>query len=70
MKADALIIKNNINPAKFQMIKSELQSYIPAALIPYIEINEEAWSAELRRLSVMFVNLTIDLSDAKTDVGL
>ncbi|CAD8172324.1 unnamed protein product [Paramecium pentaurelia] len=70
MKADALLIKNNITIAKFQAIRNEIQSYIPAALLPYIEINEEPWSAELRRLSVMFVNLGIDLNDAKSEKGL
>lgn len=70
MKADALLIKNNLTISKFQTIKREINSYIPAALLPYIEINEEAWSAELRRLSIMFVNLGIDLGDAKTEKGL
>jgi len=70
MKADALLIKNNLTLSKFNLIKNEINSYIPAALLPYIEINEEAWSAELRRLTILFVNLSIDLSDAKTDKGL
>ena len=35
--------------------------------MPYIEINEEAWSAELRRVTIMFVNLSIDLTDAKSE---
>jgi len=39
-------------------------------LVPYIEIDEERWSSELRRLTIMFVNLGIDLSDAKTNEGL
>ena len=38
--------------------------------MPYIEIDEEKWSSELRRLTIMFVSLGIDLSDAKTDDGL
>jgi adenylate cyclase 10 len=38
--------------------------------MPFIEIDEERWSSELRMLSIMFVNLGIDLSDAKTDIGL
>jgi hypothetical protein len=41
-------------------------SFIPAALLPYIEIDQEVWSAELRKLTIMFVNLGIDLSDAKS----
>ncbi|CAD8074136.1 unnamed protein product [Paramecium sonneborni] len=70
MKADALLIKNNITLSQFQMIRNEIQSYIPAALLPYIDINEEAWSAELRRLSIMFVNLKMDLNSAKNAQGL
>ena len=44
--------------------------YIPAALQPYVEIDQEPWSAELRKLSIMFVNLGIDLADAKSTDGL
>ena len=47
-----------------------INSYIPAALAPFIEIDEERWSSELRMLTIMFVNLGIDLSDAKTEAGL
>lgn len=39
MKADALLIKNNIKPANFEMIKSSIYAYIPAALLPYIYID-------------------------------
>ena len=45
-------------------------AYIPAALVPYIDIDEERWSSELRRLTIMFVNLGIDLGDAKSNEGL
>ena len=44
--------------------------FIPAALIPYIEIDCEKWSSELRRISILFINLGIDLSDANTNEGL
>jgi hypothetical protein len=47
-----------------------IYSYIPAALAPFIEIDEERWGSELRRLTIMFVNIGIDLSDAKSDEGL
>lgn len=70
MKADALLITNKINLTNFEKIKGAIQSYIPAALIPFIEIDEESWSSELRLLTIMFVNLGIDLSLAKSDTGL
>ena len=44
--------------------------YIPKALIPYIEIDCEKWSSELRRISTLFINLGIDLSDAQSEHGL
>ena len=70
MKADALMIKNNINTSSFELIRKNIYSYIPAALLPYMYIDQERWSSELRKLSVMFVNLGIDLSDAKSNEGL
>lgn len=57
MKADALMIKNNIKPGLFQQIRNDVITYIPAALVPYVQIDQERWSAELRRLTIMFVNL-------------
>jgi hypothetical protein len=58
MKADALLIKNNMNQIQFQQIRNEILAYIPviyisnryipAALAPFIEIDEERWSSELR----------------------
>ena len=44
--------------------------YVPKALLPYIEIDQEPWSSELRRITVLFVNLKIDLSDAEKESGL
>lgn len=44
--------------------------FIPAALKPYLEIGLERWGSELRKVTTLFINLGIDLSDAKTDSGL
>jgi adenylate cyclase 10 len=64
MKADALIMKNQINPSQFHLIKHLVLPYIPAALLPYIDIDEEKWSSELRYLTIVFINLGIDLRSA------
>jgi len=69
-KADALLIRTKISQGSIQAILPFLESYIPKALLPYIKIDQEKWSAELRRLSVMFLNLGVDLTDAKTVEGL
>ena len=70
MKAGALKIKNEINMMDFAAIGGQISQYIPAALVPYIEIDCEKWSAELRKLTIMFLNIGVDLSDANTDEGL
>lgn len=38
--------------------------------MPYIDIDEEKWSSELRYLTVIFVNLGVDLRDAAHEEGL
>ena len=70
MKADALLLNTRIKPSDIEAIRSSLVSYIPAAVLPFIEIDEEKWSHELRRLTIMFCNLGIDLSDAQSNKGL
>ena len=70
MKADALLLNTRVKPSDIEAIRSSLVSYIPAAVLPFIEIDEEKWSHELRRLSIMFCNLGIDLSDAQSTKGL
>lgn len=70
MKADAIMIKNNLDMIKFEMVKKELLGYIPAALLPYIENGQESWGNELRNLTIMFLNLGVDLSCTNSNEGL
>ncbi|CAD8109893.1 unnamed protein product [Paramecium primaurelia] len=68
--SNALLIKSNISAQSFESIKSQLIRYIPAALQQYIYVDQEKWSSELRILTIMFINLSIDLSAALTSNGL
>ncbi len=36
-----------------------LARYVPAAILPFVEHHEERWAGELRRITVLFVNLGI-----------
>ena len=47
-----------------------MEKYIPRALRSYINLGVERWSSELRWLSVLFMNIGIDLNDATTTDGL
>ncbi|CAD8124494.1 unnamed protein product [Paramecium sonneborni] len=68
--SNALLIKSNISAQSFESIKTQLIRYIPAALQQYIFVDQEKWSSELRILTIMFINLAIDLSAALTFKGL
>ena len=46
-----------------------LMSFVPNAILPYIEINNEQFGSETRRLTVMFMALGVDLETASSDEG-
>lgn len=51
-------------------IEQKLRSYVPAAVVRFLEYNQESWAAELRRLSIVFANLGLDLAEANSPSGL
>jgi hypothetical protein len=55
------MIKGKISPKEFELIRPLLLRFIPAAVIPYVKIEQEKWGSELRRVTVMFVHLEIEI---------
>ena len=51
--------------AKDAELMRTLGRYVPGAVLPYINHQEEKWASELRRITVLFVNLGL-LNDAPT----
>lgn len=47
-----------------------LKNFVPNAIIPYIEVNNETYAGETRKLTVMFASLDVDLSSAQTQEGM
>jgi hypothetical protein len=43
-----------------------IMTYVPSAVVPYAATNDERWASELRRVTVLFVNL--GLSEVKVDL--
>lgn len=37
--------------------------YVPSAVLPYVNTNDEKWASEIRRITVLFVNLGLKESD-------
>ncbi|KRX10829.1 P-loop containing nucleoside triphosphate hydrolase [Pseudocohnilembus persalinus] len=68
--ADAVLINDRITAKDIEKIKSNVLSYVPKALQQYIQYEQERWSSELRKLSIMFMNIGIDLAHADSEEGL
>ena len=55
-------IKTNLKPDLLKRVGQ----YVPSAVVPYINHHEEKWASELRRITVLFVNLGLKESDLTT----
>lgn len=57
--------------SRSELVKAtdSLKHYVPNAIMPYIEINNEEYGSETRRLTVMFMSIGIDLSSAMVTEG-
>ena len=71
IRADANLLRNEIMK-QFQVSTAvdKLQACVPAAIVPYLRIDEEAFGASNRSLTVMFASLGVELSSAETETGL
>ena len=71
IRADANLLRSEMLK-QFQVLTAEeqLKACVPAAIIPYLRIGEEAFGASNRSLTVMFASLGVELSSAKTQEGL
>lgn len=49
---------------------THLKNFVPNAIMPYIETNNETYAGETRKLTVMFASLGVDLSSAKSPEGM
>ena len=50
-------------------MQESLKKYVPAAIMPYILVNQENQGAETRRLTIMFASLGVNLSLGSTEEG-
>ena len=69
-RADAFLMRTQFNADKIRDKMTLLKYFVPAAITIYLDIEKENWSKELRLLTIMFLNLTIDLSQTRTPEGL
>jgi class 3 adenylate cyclase len=70
IKADAYLMRSHFSSEKLREKISSLKQFVPAAITIYLEIEKELWSKEIRMLTIMFLNLKVDLSQTKNEQGM
>ena len=70
IKADAYLMRSRFAPEKLKSKLNSLRLFVPAAITIYLDIEKENWSKELRMLTIMFLNLKVDLSQTSSYEGL
>ena len=69
-KADAFIMRTKFKNEKLRENNAILKRFVPAAITLHLDIEQEFWSKELRMMTVMFLNLGVDLSHTETESGM
>lgn len=54
----------------YALLSKKVEQYIPGAILPYLQEQEERWASELRQLSIMFIDLGLDIDTKGTSVPL
>lgn len=59
----SIMKKTNMTNNDLSSIKKELEKFVPSAATPYIKFNLDKFVNQLRKITVLFVSLGIDLKD-------
>ena len=70
IRADAFLMRQKFSSNEIKTKYNELKKFVPAAIAMYLDIEQEVWSKESRLLTIMFLNLSIDLKHTQTQDGL
>jgi class 3 adenylate cyclase len=70
IKADAFLMRTRFTTDKLRLKFPILKTFVPAAISLYLDIEKESWSKEIRMLTIMFLNLKVDLSQTKNAEGM
>lgn len=70
VRADAYLMRTKFNANKVRLKLPLLKSFVPKAISIYLDLEKERWSKEIRMLTIMFLNLKVDLSQTNSDEGI
>lgn len=69
-RADAYLMRTKFNSNKVREKLASLIKFVPRAISLYLNVEKEMWSREINLLTVMFLNLKIDLSHTSSPEGI
>ena len=69
VRADAFLMRTKFSQEKLGESINILRTFVPAAIINYLDIEMESWCKEIRLLTIMFIKLSLDLKDTETKEG-
>ena len=69
VKAEALLMRTKFSQEKLANNTNILRTFVPAAITGYLDIEQENWCKETRLLTIMFIQLSVDLKDTETLKG-
>jgi len=70
VSSEMQMILSSISYSSMHSAQDLLEQCVTRCVVPYIKIEQEDYSSEIRSLAVMFVNLGVDLSSASSQEGL
>ena len=63
LRADAFLMRNKFSPDKLADNISILRTFVPSAIINYLDIEMENWCKEIRLLTIMSIKIPIGLKE-------
>ena len=69
VRAEALLMRTKFNQEKLANNANILRTFVPAAITGYLDIEQENWCKDVRLLTIMFIQLSVDLKDTETPKG-
>ena len=69
VRAEALLMRTKFSQEKLANNANILRTFVPAAITGYLDIEQENWCKDVRVLTIMFIQLSVDLKDTETPKG-
>ena len=70
ISSEAMKLRSQLTHEVLTTIIPKLEICIPACVTPFLKIDKEVFSSEIRSLTIMFLSLGVDLNTASSKEGM